>query len=195
MRTIFLRCNRFLHITQLVSSFLTCVIKVHFLIKIKTKCLLFLFLRFKFVVFAFLFQYSSMIYHTRIEHFNAAHRLFNAQWSEEKNVEVFGKCANKNYHGHNYKLYVTVKGTPNIETGFIVNAKILGRLIEEKIIEQIDHKNLNIDVPFMQNKFTSVENVIVAIWNELEQPIADLGSQLHKLKLEETPNIFAEYYG
>ncbi len=136
-----------------------------------------------------------MIYLTRIEHFNAAHRLFNAQWSEEKNVEVFGKCANKNYHGHNYKLYVTVKGTPNIETGFIVNAKILGRLIEEKIIEQIDHKNLNIDVPFMQNKFTSVENVIVAIWNELEQPIADLGSQLHKLKLEETPNIFAEYYG
>ncbi len=136
-----------------------------------------------------------MIYLTRIEHFNAAHRLFNAQWSEEKNVEVFGKCANKNYHGHNYKLYVTVKGTPNIETGFIVNAKILGQLIEEKITEQLDHKNLNIDVPFMQNKFTSVENVIVAIWNELEQPIADLGSQLHKLKLEETPNIFAEYYG
>ncbi len=136
-----------------------------------------------------------MIYLTRIEHFNAAHRLFNAQWSEEKNVEVFGKCANKNYHGHNYKLYVTVKGNPNIETGFIVNAKILGQLIEEKITEQIDHKNLNIDVPFMQNKFTSVENVIVAIWNELEQPIADLGSQLHKLKLEETPNIFAEYYG
>ncbi|RAI98449.1 6-pyruvoyltetrahydropterin/6-carboxytetrahydropterin synthase [Chitinophaga skermanii] len=135
-----------------------------------------------------------MIYLTRVEHFNAAHKLSNPGWSKEENKEVFGKCANENWHGHNYELHVTVKGEPHPETGFVFNAKTLGTLIHDVIIEQVDHRNLNVDVPFMAGKFTSAENFAIAIWEQLEQHLPE-GAALHCIKLYETPKIYVEYYG
>ncbi len=136
-----------------------------------------------------------MVYLTRVEHFNAAHKLYNEAWSEEKNIEVFGKCANPNWHGHNYELSVTIKGEPHPETGFIFNAKTLGDLIKNVITEQVDHRNLNMDVEFMRGKFTSAENFAIAIWNELKPHIEREGAMLHHIKLQETPRIYVEYYG
>ena len=135
-----------------------------------------------------------MVYLTRIEHFNAAHKLYNPNWSKEKNDEVFGKCANENWHGHNFELYVTIKGKPDPDTGFIFDAKKLGALINEKITEKLDHKNLNVDVDFMKGKLCSIENLVTAIWKEL-QPHLPSPVQLHCLKLVETAKIYVEYYG
>ncbi len=134
-----------------------------------------------------------MVYLTRKEHFNAAHKLRRDDWSDEKNAEVFGKCANKNWHGHNYDLYVTVKGEPSPETGLIMNAKELGKIIQEKILVELDHKNLDLDVEFMKGKFTSTENLAKEIWNQLEPHIK--GCSLHRIKLQETDTIWCEYYG
>jgi 6-pyruvoyltetrahydropterin/6-carboxytetrahydropterin synthase len=136
-----------------------------------------------------------MIYVTRKEHFNAAHKVWQPAWSEEKNMAVFGKCANKNWHGHNYDLFVTVKGTPNIETGFVVDLKTLSIIIKTKIIEQLDHKNLNLDVPFMQGKMASTEILAIEIWKQLIDFVNPLGCQLHCVKLYETENNFVEYFG
>lgn len=136
-----------------------------------------------------------MVYLTRVEHFNAAHKLYNENWSEEKNREVFGKCANNNWHGHNYELFVTVKGTPDADTGFIYNAKTLGDLIKRVVVDKVDHSNLNMDVDFMKGKFTSAENVAIGIWNELAPHINSDTVQLHCIKLQETPRIYVEYYG
>jgi len=136
-----------------------------------------------------------MVYLTRVEHFNAAHRLYNEHWSEEKNEEMFGKCANANWHGHNYELHVTVKGDPNPETGFIFNAKVLGQLIKDIVVEKVDHRNLNLDVDFMKGKFTSAENFAIGIWNELKPHIEKDGAKLHCVKLLETPRIYVEYFG
>lgn len=136
-----------------------------------------------------------MIYITRKEQFNAAHRLYNPDWSDERNAEVFGKCSNPNWHGHNYTLFVTVKGDTNPETGFLVNLKALSALIKSKIIDKIDHKNLNLDVEFMKGKMVSTENIAIAIWHELVQPIKKLGPSLHCIKLYETENNFVEYFG
>jgi 6-pyruvoyltetrahydropterin/6-carboxytetrahydropterin synthase len=136
-----------------------------------------------------------MVYLTRVEHFNAAHKLYNENWSEEQNREVFGKCANGNWHGHNYELYVTVKGNPNAETGFVYNAKTLGNLIKEVIVEKVDHSNLNLDVDFMNGKLTSAENFAIGIWNELAPHINTDDVQLHCVKLMETARIYVEYYG
>lgn len=136
-----------------------------------------------------------MIYLTRVEHFNAAHKLYNERWSEEKNLEVFGKCSNSNWHGHNYELHVTIKGDPDPDTGFIFNAKTLGDLIKDVIVERVDHRNLNLDVDFMQGKLTSAENFAIGIWNELKPHIAKNGAQLHCIKLLETPRIYVEYFG
>ena len=104
-----------------------------------------------------------MVYLTRVEHFNAAHKLYNPTWSKEKNDEVFGKCANENWHGHNYELYVTVKGQLQAETGFVYDAKRLSLLIKEHIIEKLDHKNLNLDVDFLKGQFCSTENLAISI--------------------------------
>jgi len=104
-----------------------------------------------------------MVYLTRIEHFNAAHKLYNPQWSKEKNDEVFGRCANENWHGHNFELYVTIKGLPDLETGFIYDAKKLGALIQDKVIEKLDHRNLNLDVDFMKGKMCSVETTKIFV--------------------------------
>ena len=135
-----------------------------------------------------------MVYLTRIEHFNAAHKLYNPDWSFAKNEEVFGKCANENWHGHNFELYVTIKGNPDPETGFIFDAKKLGVIIEERIVEKLDHRNLNLDVDFMQGKLCSIENLVVGIWNELAPHLPSL-VQLHCLKLVETAKIYVEYFG
>jgi 6-pyruvoyltetrahydropterin/6-carboxytetrahydropterin synthase len=138
-----------------------------------------------------------MVYVTRKEHFNAAHRLFNPNWSQEKNQEVFGPCANINFHGHNFELIVTVKGTPDPETGFVIDLKVLGDLIKEKIIDQVDHKNLNIDVDFMRDKIASCEIFVMEIWKILSPAVTALApnARLHYIKLIETPKNFVEYYG
>ena len=135
-----------------------------------------------------------MVYLTRLEHFNAAHKLYNPSWSREKNEQVFGKCANENWHGHNYELYVTVKGTPDPDTGFLFDVKQLSTIIKEKITDELDHKNLNVDVPFMQGKMCSTENLAIAIWNRLK-PHIPATVQLHCIKLYETPRIYIEYFG
>jgi len=135
-----------------------------------------------------------MVYITRIEHFNAAHKLFNPAWSREKNEEVFGKCANENWHGHNFELFVTLKGDPDPDTGFVYDVKKLSIIVKEHVIDKLDHKNLNVDVDFMEGKLCSIENLVIGIWNELT-PHLPSGVQLHCLKLSETPRIFVEYYG
>jgi 6-pyruvoyltetrahydropterin/6-carboxytetrahydropterin synthase len=135
-----------------------------------------------------------MVYLTRVEHFNAAHKLYNPNWTREQNETVFGKCANANWHGHNYELYITVKGKPNPDTGFVFDVKELSRIINQYVIEKIDHKNLNVDVPFMKGQLCSTENLAIAIWQQL-QPHMPAGVQLHGIKLYETPRIFVEYFG
>lgn len=134
-----------------------------------------------------------MLYLTRKEHFNAAHRLYNRNWTEEKNIEVFGKCANKNWHGHNYNLYVTVKGEPNSDTGFVMDAKKLSELIKRVVCDTFDHKNLNEDVPYFKSVQPSTENFARVIWDLLKPHISEC--ELHCIKLQETDNIYAEYYG
>jgi 6-pyruvoyltetrahydropterin/6-carboxytetrahydropterin synthase len=136
-----------------------------------------------------------MVYLTRKEHFNAAHKLSNPNWSEEKNWEVFGKCSNKNWHGHNYELYVTVKGKPNPDTGFIINLKDLSVLIRDEICIKLDHKNLNVDVLFLKDILPSTENVAIKIWEILAPKIIEMGAQLHCIKLYETESNFVEYFG
>ena len=135
-----------------------------------------------------------VFYLTRREHFNAAHKLYNPAWTKERNDEVFGKCANENWHGHNFELFVTVKGEPNPDTGFIIDAKWLSQLIKTHVVDVLDHKNLNLDVPFMQGKMCSIENLVFEIWKQLE-PQMPSSVKLHCIKLVETPRIFVEYYG
>jgi len=139
-------------------------------------------------------QTKDMVYLTRVEHFNAAHKLYNPAWTKERNDEVFGKCANENWHGHNFELFVTIKGVPDADTGFIMDAKWLSRIVREYVIEKLDHRNLNLDVDFMQGKMCSIENLVVGIWNELK-PQLPAGVELHCLRLVETPRIFVEYFG
>jgi 6-pyruvoyltetrahydropterin/6-carboxytetrahydropterin synthase len=135
-----------------------------------------------------------MIYLTRIEHFNAAHKLYNPDWDSEKNEMVFGKCANENWHGHNYELHVTIKGEVAADTGFVINAKILSKLINELVLEKLDHKNLNMDVDFLKDKMCSTENLAIAIWQQLVAHLPE-GVHMHCIKLYETPRIFVEYFG
>jgi len=136
-----------------------------------------------------------MIYLTRRERFSAAHRMFRPEWSDQKNSEVFGKCSNPNWHGHNYVLWVTIKGEPSEENGFVMNMNILKVIIQEKIIGKLDHKNINIDVDFMKGKIATTENLALAIWDELKPAIEDAGAYLHSIRIEETENNFIEYYG
>ncbi len=135
----------------------------------------------------------KLLYITRKEHFNAAHKLYNPNWSEEKNEEVFGRCANKNWHGHNFELFVTVKGYPDPETGFVIDLKVLKKIIREEVTDQLDHRNINEDVPFMKGKMASIENIVVGIWNQIEPHLQNC--KLHCIKLYETQNNYVEYYG
>ena len=138
-----------------------------------------------------------MVYVSRKEHFNAAHKLYNPAWSKEKNAEVFGPCANENWHGHNFELITTVKGKPDPDTGFVVDLKKLSVLIRQEIIEQVDHKNLNVDVDFMKGKLASTENLVMEMWKILEPKITSISKygKLHSLKLYETPRNYVEYFG
>ena len=136
-----------------------------------------------------------MITISRRETFNAAHRLFREEWSDEKNLEIFGKCSNPNWHGHNYILFVTVKGEPDPVKGYVINMNILKKIVQEKIILKVDHKNLNLDVDFMNGQVATTENLAVAIWNELSGPVEAAGARLHCIRIEETENNSIEYYG
>ena len=135
-----------------------------------------------------------MVYLTRLEHFNAAHKLYNPIWSREKNEEVFGVCANENWHGHNFNLYVTIKGNINQETGFLFDVKKLSKLMQEYVIAKLDHKNLNVDVDFLKDKMCSTEVLAMEIWKQL-QPHLPQHVQLLCVKLYETPRIYVEYFG
>lgn len=138
-----------------------------------------------------------MIYVSRKEHFNAAHKLSNPGWTKEKNLEVFGPCANENWHGHNYDLIVTVKGSPDPETGFVVDLKKLSDLIRNEVTEKLDHKNLNLDVDFMKGKMASTENLALEVWKILAPRIMLIAptAALHSIRLFETPRNYVEYFG
>lgn len=138
-----------------------------------------------------------MLYVSRKEHFNAAHKLYNPAWTKEKNVEVFGPCANENWHGHNFDLIVTIKGRPDPETGFVVDLKRLSSMIRREVIDKLDHKNLNVDVDFMKDKLASCENLVVEIWQILNKHLPDVtkAGKLHSIRLYETPRNYVEYFG
>lgn len=129
----------------------------------------------------------------RKAHFNAAHRLFRKEWSDERNLEIFGKCSNPHYHGHNYELIVSVTGEPDPETGFVMDLKILKELINKEVEEPFDHKNLNVEVPEFKHLIPTAENIAVVIWNKLREKI----QQDHGLEvtLYETPRNFVSYKG
>lgn len=135
----------------------------------------------------------KLLYITRKEHFNAAHKLYNPKWTDAENEAVFGKCANKNWHGHNFELFVTVKGVPNEDTGFVIDLKDLKAIINEHVIELLDHKNINEDVDFMAGKMASIENLVVGIWEQIEPHLVNCS--LHCIKLYETHQNYVEYYG
>ena len=138
---------------------------------------------------------APLVYVTRRERFNAAHKLWNPSWDEAKNKATFGKCANPNWHGHNYEMFVTVKGHPHPETGYCIDLKLLSDIIDHLVLDPMDHKNLNLDVPFLTGQLTSSENVVVAIWNQLHAEIAQHGCTLHSIRLLETENNIVEYFG
>jgi len=126
--------------------------------------------------------------------FSAAHRLFNPEWTEERNQEVFGGCANPNWHGHNYELQVTVEGQVNPATGFVIDFRDLKSLVDSRVIEDLDHRNLDLDVPWLIGIISSAENLVVAIWARLVDGLPE-GVELSKLILWETPRSFVEYTG
>jgi 6-pyruvoyltetrahydropterin/6-carboxytetrahydropterin synthase len=138
-----------------------------------------------------------MIVHvTRREQFNAAHRMHREEWSAEMNEEIFGKCANPNWHGHNYTLFVTVKGEVNDSNGYLIDLKQLKMIIQDHVIEKLDHKNLNLDVDFMKGKMATTELLCIEIFNQLKMPIEiNQGVSLHSVKLYETENNYAEHFG
>lgn len=137
-----------------------------------------------------------MVYITRIERFNAAHKLWVPEWTEEENREAFGKCSNKNWHGHNYNLHVTVKGRPDPRTGFVMDVKKLSQLIHTHVTDHLDHSNLNLDVEFIPAGMQpTTENLVILIWQRLVPALAEQACQLHAIKLWETETIYAEYYG
>jgi 6-pyruvoyltetrahydropterin/6-carboxytetrahydropterin synthase len=131
---------------------------------------------------------------TRRVHFSAAHRLHREEWSEAKNAEVFGACSNPNWHGHNYEMDVTVSGPVDPETGFVMDLKALKGLVEGLVVDDVDHGNLNLDVPWMKGVIPSTENFVVAIWQRLEDRMPE-GVELERLVLWETPRNSVEYSG
>jgi len=136
-----------------------------------------------------------MVYITRRERFSAAHRLFNPDLSDQENEKIYGPCANPNWHGHNYVLWVTIAGEVDPETGYLADLKALSRIIREHVISKLDHKNINLEVDFMKGRYVSTENLAIGIWKELEKPVLGLGVKLHSVKIQETENNFVEYFG
>jgi len=127
-------------------------------------------------------------------HFSAAHRLYRPDWSDERNAEVFGDCANPNWHGHNYELDVTVEGPVDPATGYVMDLKILRDVIEAQVVKDMDHRNLNVEVPWLRGVNPTTENLVVAIWDRLAGALPD-GVSLTRLVLHETPRNAAEYTG
>jgi len=136
-----------------------------------------------------------MVYLTRRESFSASHRMFRPEWSDEENFRVFGKCSNPNWHGHNYILFVTIKGEVRNENGFVINMNILKQIIKEFVTDKVDHRNLNLDVDFMKGKIATTENLAISIWDQLKEPVRKEGAILHCIRIEETENNSIEYYG
>ena len=136
-----------------------------------------------------------MIYIKRKEHFSAAHRVWNDSWDTEKNLEIFGKCSNGNYHGHNFELEVTVKGEINPETGFVINLADLKDILTTHIIDVVDHMNLNLDVDFLKGKNPTTEILAMEFWEILAPIIKEHGAELHCILLAETNKNSIEYYG
>lgn len=134
-----------------------------------------------------------MIYVTRREVFSASHRIYNSKLSDEQNFQIYGKCSNPNGHGHNYILEVVVKGEIDNETGYLLDLKLLKKIIRENVIDKLDHKNLNIDVDFMNDIIPTSENITLAIWKQLENNIPK--GKLYSVKLYETENNYVEYKG
>jgi 6-pyruvoyltetrahydropterin/6-carboxytetrahydropterin synthase len=131
---------------------------------------------------------------TRRLHFNAAHRLYRPDWTDERNAEVFGACANPHWHGHNYEIDVTVEGVINPETGYVMDLGDLKARVNEAVIDQVDHRNLNVEVPWLEGVNPTTENFIVAIWERL-RPLLPPGVRLARLVLWETPRNYVEYEG
>lgn len=135
----------------------------------------------------------ATVYVTRRTHFNAAHRLHNPERSDEWNRETFGKCNSPNWHGHNYVLDVTVAGEPDPDTGYVIDLADLKRIVTERIIEPCDHRNLNLDVPFLQGILPSAENMAIAFWKQLEPYITS--GRLYSIRLQETERNVVDYRG
>jgi 6-pyruvoyltetrahydropterin/6-carboxytetrahydropterin synthase len=136
---------------------------------------------------------AGVVYITRRETFAAAHRLFKQELSDEENLKLFGKCSNPNWHGHNYTLEVIVAGKVDADTGFVMDLKDLKEIVRKNVITKVDHKNLNLDTDFMKGKIPTSENIVIAIWNELEDKITK--GKLFSVKLYETENNYFEYKG
>jgi 6-pyruvoyltetrahydropterin/6-carboxytetrahydropterin synthase len=136
---------------------------------------------------------AEVVYITRRETFAAAHRLFKPELSDEENLELFGKCSNPNWHGHNYTLEVVVSGEVNKDTGFVMDLKELKEIVRKNVVSKVDHKNLNLDTDFMKGKIPTSENIVITIWNELVDKINK--GKLYSVKLYETENNYFEYKG
>jgi len=130
---------------------------------------------------------------TRKAEFSASHYYWNEAWSAEENARVFGKCANRNGHGHNYTLEVTVAGEVDAVTGFVVDLKELKDVMEREVIAAYDHRHLNLEVPEFRTAIPTTENIAVAVWRRLDGKIP--GAKLHRVRVYETPELFAEYAG
>lgn len=131
---------------------------------------------------------------TRRVHFCSAHRLYREEWSDEKNLEVFGACSNPNWHGHNFVLEVTVEGTVDSDTGFVTDFRVLKEALAERVVGDVDHRNLNLEVPWLTGVMPSAENFAVAIWDRLADALP-AGVSLHRVFLRETENNSVEYMG
>lgn len=138
---------------------------------------------------------KDLVYITRRARFNAAHKLWNPEWTPARNFEVFGKCAGENWHGHNFDVYVTLKGEIDPATGYFINFHDLKAIMKERIEEPLDHKNLNMDVPWLAGKQTSTEVLAMGIWREMEAGLAGHDCALHRVRVWETENNFADYFG
>jgi len=134
-----------------------------------------------------------MVYVTRKAHFCAAHRLHNPSWSPEQNIRVFGKCNNPNGHGHNYDLEVTVVGDPPPDSGMVIDLKVLAEIVEQEVVDRVDHKHLNLDVDFLRGVIPTAENMAIAFWKILAPKIP--GGRLYSIKLFESSNNLVEYRG
>lgn len=136
-----------------------------------------------------------MMYITRRERFSAAHKQWNPDLSESENKKLFGQCSNFNFHGHNYELFVTIKGEIDPKSSYVMDIKLLSKIIKEEILDFVDHKNLNIDVDFLKGINPTSENLVLHFWMRLNPIIKNYDCQLHCIKLVETENNFIEYYG